>query len=48
LLSWLSHVVEELVPQRLGKDRIEAIIKEEMAHIASLSKELAALSHELS
>jgi len=41
-------VVEELVPQRLGKDRIEAIIKEEMAHIASLSKELAALSHELS
>lgn len=40
--------IKELVPQRLGKDRIEGIIKEEMAHIASLSKELAALPHELS
>ncbi|MCK4783917.1 MAG: hypothetical protein KAV87_09220, partial [Desulfobacteraceae bacterium] len=40
--------MKELVPQRLGKDRIQGIIKEEMAHIASLSKELAALPHELS
>ena len=48
LPSLLNHVVGELVPQRLGKDRIEGIIKEEMAHITSLSKELAALPHELS
>jgi hypothetical protein len=48
LPSWLNNVAEELVPQRLGKDRIEGIIKKETAHIASLIKELAALSHELS
>ena len=31
------------VPKRLGKDRIEGIIREEMEHIALLSKELGAL-----
>jgi len=34
----------EYVPKRLGKDRIEGIIREEMGHIALLSKELRALS----
>ena len=31
------------VPKRLGKDRIQAIIREEMEHIALLGKELGAL-----
>jgi len=31
------------VPKRLGKDRIQAIILEEMEHIALLGKELGAL-----
>ena len=35
--------MKELVPQRLGKDRIDDIIKEEMGHIAILSKELTSL-----
>ena len=35
--------MKELVPQRLGKDRIDGIIKEEMDHIAILSKELTSL-----
>ena len=34
--------MKEGVPQNLGKDRIEAIIKEEMGHIRLLSKELVA------
>ena len=33
----------DYVPKRLGKDRIEGIIREEMEHIALLSKELGAL-----
>ncbi len=40
--------MKELVPERLGRDRIDAIIKEEMNHITSLSKQLAPLRHELS
>jgi len=40
--------IKELVPERLGKGRIDAIIREEMNHITSLSKRLAALRHELS
>ena len=32
--------MKEAVPKNLGKDRIEAIIKEEMGHIRLLSKEL--------
>ncbi len=35
--------LKDLVPARAGKDKVEAIIKEEMGHIAVLSKELAAL-----
>lgn len=34
--------MKEAVPENLGKDRIEAIIKEEMGHIKVLSKELVA------
>ena len=34
--------MKEGVPQNLGKDRIEAIIKEEMGHIRLLSKQLVA------
>ena len=33
--------LKELVPVRAGKDKIEAIIKEEMGHIAGLSSALA-------
>ena len=33
----------DYVPKRLGKDRIEGIIREEMGHIALLGKELGAL-----
>lgn len=32
--------MKELVPENLGKDRIDAIIKEEMGHIRLLSKKL--------
>ncbi len=39
--------MKELVPERLGKNRIDGIIKEEMAHLASLGKELAAVTQEL-
>ena len=35
--------VKEWVPEVLGKGRIEGIIKEEMGHIRTLGKELAAL-----
>jgi rubrerythrin len=33
--------MKEMVPEALGKDRIDAIIREEMSHIAVLSSELA-------
>ncbi len=33
--------IKEMVPQELGKDRIEAILKEEMGHLALLSSELS-------
>ena len=32
--------MKEIVPSHLGKDRLDSIIKEEMAHISLLSKEL--------
>jgi rubrerythrin len=32
--------MKELVPEKLGKDRIDAIIKEEMGHIRLLGKKL--------
>lgn len=35
--------MKDIVPPSLGKDRIEAIIKEEMGHISLLSRKLAAL-----
>ncbi len=35
--------LREAVPPRLGRARIEAIIREEMTHVADLSRELAAL-----
>ena len=35
--------IKEIVPERLSKQRIDDIIKEEMGHIAVLSREMAAL-----
>ena len=35
--------LKEIVPERLGKDRVDSIIKEEMGHITLLSGELSAL-----
>ena len=35
--------MKDLVPDKFGKDRMDAIIKEEMGHIRILSKELVAL-----
>ena len=34
--------MKEMVPERLGKDRIATIIKAEMGHIASLSEQMTA------
>jgi rubrerythrin len=39
--------MKELVPERLGKDRIDGIIKEEMSHLASLSRELSEVRRDL-
>ena len=35
--------IREKVPERLGKDKVDAILKEEMSHVTLLSKELAGL-----
>lgn len=35
--------MKELVPPKLGSDKLDLIIKEEMEHIVLLSRELAAL-----
>ena len=35
--------MKNAVPEKLGKDRIEGIIKEEMGHIRLLSRELVQL-----
>ena len=35
--------MKEAVPEKLGKDRLDSVIKEEMGHIRLLSKELVAL-----
>ena len=35
--------MKEAVPEKMGKNRLDAIIKEEMGHIRLLSKELVAL-----
>ena len=39
-LNWLR--IKELVPERAGKDKIDAIIKEELGHLAVLNLSLAA------
>ncbi len=39
--------MKEMVPETLGKDRIDDIIKEEMGHLTFLGNELAALREEL-
>ncbi|NQT21107.1 MAG: ferritin family protein [Planctomycetes bacterium] len=38
--------VRELVPKHLGREKVDRIINEEMQHIATLSKELAAVGGE--
>jgi rubrerythrin len=35
--------MKEVVPERLGRDRIDAIIQEEMGHMSALNSELASL-----
>jgi rubrerythrin len=35
--------MKEMVPERLGQHRVDAVMKEEMGHIAVLSKEMASL-----
>ncbi len=35
--------VKEMVPERLGKNKIDALIKEEMRHLALLSREKSAI-----
>jgi len=35
--------IQEMVPEKLGQDEIDGIIKEEMKHITLLSKELSSL-----
>jgi len=37
--------MKELVPEPLGKEKIDRIIQEEMGHIRVLSKELLAIKH---
>lgn len=39
--------MKEAVPESMGHAKIEGIIKEEMGHIATLSRELATLSHQI-
>lgn len=38
--------MKEAIPQRLGRSRADGIIKEEMRHIATLSRELETLRHQ--
>jgi rubrerythrin len=38
--------MKDLIPETLGKDRIDAIIKEEMSHINLLTRKLVALKEE--
>jgi rubrerythrin len=39
--------LKEMISQTGGRERIEAIIKEEMGHIGFLNREIAALSSEV-
>ncbi len=36
--------IKDMVSENLGRDKIDAIIKEEMSHVTIISKELAALN----
>jgi rubrerythrin len=38
--------MKDAVPERLGRSKIDGILKEEMSHIASLSRELETLRHQ--
>jgi rubrerythrin len=38
--------MKDAVPERLGRSRIDSIIKEEMNHMSSLSRELETLCHQ--
>lgn len=38
--------MKEMVPEKFGKDKLDKIIKEEMGHIRTLSKELVALKNQ--
>ena len=38
--------MKDAVPERLGRSKIDGIVKEEMSHIASLSRELETLRHQ--
>ncbi len=38
--------MKEAIPQRLGRSKVDGIIKEEMRHIATLSRELETLRHQ--
>ena len=35
--------LRDMVPERLGQDKVDAIVKEERSHVATLTKELKAL-----
>jgi rubrerythrin len=39
--------MKETIPEKLGRGKIDRIIKEEMGHLASLSRELETLRHQL-
>jgi len=38
--------MKDAIPPRLGRGKIDEIIKEEMGHIATLSRELETLRHQ--
>ena len=44
LYFFLFKQLKDVVPEKLGKNKVDDIIKEEMGHIRVLSKELLALA----
>ena len=38
--------MKEMVPERLGRSKVDGIIKEEMRHVGDLSRELETLGHQ--
>lgn len=38
--------MKEVVPKKLGREKIDAIVREEMSHLAILSRELETLRHQ--